>query len=118
VADQQGSGAVAVVGDDQGEEREAKEALVDFAVHRLKGDLFPDLMDFMWGGGCPQATVIPMPTGAGGSSRQGRVRGEGRAQGGVVSVAGGIYSGRFTGWVWSVAARLARQVVRWLWKWD
>jgi hypothetical protein len=42
VADQQGSGAVAAVGGD-----EEGEALVDFAVHRLKGDLFPDLMEFM-----------------------------------------------------------------------
>jgi hypothetical protein len=49
VADQQGSGAVAVVGvgGEEGEEGEAKKALLDFAVHRLKGDLFPDLMDYM-----------------------------------------------------------------------
>jgi hypothetical protein len=48
VADQQGSGAVAVVGgDDEGDEREAKEALVDFTVDVLKGDLFSDLMDYM-----------------------------------------------------------------------
>jgi hypothetical protein len=44
VADQQGSGAVAVEG---GQEGEAKEALVDFAVHRLKGDLSSDLMEYM-----------------------------------------------------------------------
>jgi uncharacterized protein len=44
VADQQGSGAVAVEGGKEGEEGEA---LVDFAVHRLKGDLFPDLMEYM-----------------------------------------------------------------------
>jgi hypothetical protein len=44
VADQQGSGAVAVVG---GQEGEARRALVDFAVHGLKGDLFPDLVEFM-----------------------------------------------------------------------
>jgi hypothetical protein len=51
VADQQGSGAVAVRGvgeEEKGEE--AKEALLDFAVNALKGDLFPDLMDYMWGG--------------------------------------------------------------------
>jgi hypothetical protein len=47
VADQQGSGAVAVVREEDGEEGEAKEALVDFALHRLKGDLFPDLMEYM-----------------------------------------------------------------------
>jgi hypothetical protein len=47
VADQQGSGAVAVVVEEEGKEGEAKEALVDFAVKRLKGDLFPDLMEFM-----------------------------------------------------------------------
>jgi hypothetical protein len=47
VADQQGSGAVAVVGEEEGKEGEAKEALVDFAVKRLKGDLFPDLMEYM-----------------------------------------------------------------------
>jgi hypothetical protein len=45
VADQQESGAVAVEGGEEGEEREAKEALVEFAVHGLKGDLFPDLME-------------------------------------------------------------------------
>jgi hypothetical protein len=44
VADQQGSGAVAVVG---GQEREAKEALVDVTVHHLKGDLFMNLMEYM-----------------------------------------------------------------------
>jgi hypothetical protein len=47
VADQQGSGAVTVEGDEEGKEGEAKEALVDFVVHRLKGDLFPDLMEMM-----------------------------------------------------------------------
>jgi hypothetical protein len=46
VADQQGSGAVAVQGGDE-EER----ALVDFTLHRLKGDLFPDLMEYMGGEG-------------------------------------------------------------------
>jgi hypothetical protein len=50
VADQQGSGAVAVVGEG-GEEREAKAALLDFALNALKGDLFPDLMEYMWGSG-------------------------------------------------------------------
>jgi hypothetical protein len=44
VADQQGSGAVAVRGGREGEERRA---LLDFAVHGLKGDLFPDLMEYM-----------------------------------------------------------------------
>jgi hypothetical protein len=44
VAEQKGSGAVAEEG---GEEGEAKEAVVDFVVHHLKGDLFPDLMDMM-----------------------------------------------------------------------
>jgi hypothetical protein len=44
VADQQGSGAVAVEG---GQEAEERKALVDYAVHRLKGDLFPDLMEYM-----------------------------------------------------------------------
>jgi hypothetical protein len=42
VADQQGSGAVAVPrGQEEGR------ALVDWVVHALKGDLFPDLMEFM-----------------------------------------------------------------------
>jgi uncharacterized protein len=45
VADQQGRGVVAVVGGD--DEGEAREALLDFAVHGLKGNLFPDLMKFM-----------------------------------------------------------------------
>jgi hypothetical protein len=44
VADQQGSGAVAVEG---GREGEAGKALVDFAVHGLKADLFPELMEYM-----------------------------------------------------------------------
>jgi hypothetical protein len=50
VVDQQGSGAVAVVGGQEGEEdevREAGRALLDFALHHLKGDLFPELMDLM-----------------------------------------------------------------------
>jgi hypothetical protein len=48
VADQQGSGAVAVRGGRGGlETKKEKRALVDFVVHRLKGDLFPDLMEFM-----------------------------------------------------------------------
>jgi hypothetical protein len=44
VADEQGSGAVAVKGEEEGKEGEA---LVDFAVKRLKGDLFPDLVEYM-----------------------------------------------------------------------
>jgi hypothetical protein len=44
VADQHGSGAVAVEG---GQEGEVKEALVDHVLHGLKGDLFPDLMEYM-----------------------------------------------------------------------
>jgi hypothetical protein len=47
VADQQGSGAVAVVGGEEGEEGEARQALLDFAVHGLKGDLFPEMMELM-----------------------------------------------------------------------
>jgi hypothetical protein len=43
VADQQGSGAVAVAVP-RGQEGEA---ILDFAVKRLKGDLFPDLMEYM-----------------------------------------------------------------------
>jgi hypothetical protein len=58
VADQQGRGAVVVVKEEEGKEGEAKEALVDFAVNFLKGDLFPELMDFMWGGGCPQGEAL------------------------------------------------------------
>jgi hypothetical protein len=41
VADQQGSGALTVEGRERGEE---EKALVDWVVHGLKGDLFPDLM--------------------------------------------------------------------------
>jgi hypothetical protein len=44
VADQQGSGAVAVP---RGREGETGEALLDYALHSLKGDLFPELMDMM-----------------------------------------------------------------------
>jgi hypothetical protein len=47
VADEQGSGAVAVEGEQEGKEAEEGRALVDFAVHRLKGDLFSDLMEYM-----------------------------------------------------------------------
>jgi hypothetical protein len=47
VADQQGSGAVAVKGEEEGKEGEEREALLDYAVHRMKGDLFPDLMEYM-----------------------------------------------------------------------
>jgi hypothetical protein len=47
VADQQGSGAVAVEGGQEGKEGEEGRAIVDYAVHGLKGDLFPDLMEYM-----------------------------------------------------------------------
>jgi hypothetical protein len=43
VADEQGGGAVTVVRGQEGKEGEEKEALVAFAVHGLKADLFPDL---------------------------------------------------------------------------
>jgi hypothetical protein len=44
VADQQGSGAVAVEGGQRGEEGRA---LVDWVVHGLKRDLFPDLTEMV-----------------------------------------------------------------------
>jgi hypothetical protein len=44
VADEQGSGAVAVP---RGQEGEEGTALVGWVVHGLKGDLFPDLMEMM-----------------------------------------------------------------------
>jgi hypothetical protein len=44
VADQQGSGAVGVP--TAGQEGDGR-ALVDYVVHKLKGDLFPDLMEYM-----------------------------------------------------------------------
>jgi hypothetical protein len=47
VAEQQGSGAVAVETRSRGQEGEAGEAVLDFAVHHLKGDLFSHLMDMM-----------------------------------------------------------------------
>jgi hypothetical protein len=47
VADQQGSGAVAVVGEEEGKEGKEGEAILDYAVHGLKGDLFPSLMEYM-----------------------------------------------------------------------
>jgi hypothetical protein len=47
VADRQGSGAVAVGEGRGGQEGETGKALLDFAVHRLKGDLFSDLMEMM-----------------------------------------------------------------------
>jgi hypothetical protein len=42
VADQQGSGAVAVPRGKEGE------ALVEYVLHGLKGDLVPDLMEYLW----------------------------------------------------------------------
>jgi hypothetical protein len=47
VAEQQGSDAVAVEEGKEGKEGEKRKALVDFAVHGLKRDLFPDLMEYM-----------------------------------------------------------------------
>jgi hypothetical protein len=47
VADQQGRGAVAVPRGRGGLEVKKTRALLDYAVHRLKGDLFPDLMEYM-----------------------------------------------------------------------
>jgi hypothetical protein len=44
-------GAVPVKEKEEGKEGEAKEALVDFASQRLKGDLFPDVMEYV--GCCP-----------------------------------------------------------------
>jgi hypothetical protein len=45
VADQQGSGAVAVPRGRGGLEVKKTRALVDWVVHGLKGDLFPDLVE-------------------------------------------------------------------------
>jgi hypothetical protein len=47
VIDQQGSGAVAVPRGRGGLEVKKTTALLDFAVHQLKGDVFPDLMEMM-----------------------------------------------------------------------
>jgi hypothetical protein len=47
VADRQGSGAVAVRGGAGGQEKEEGEAVVDWVVHGLKGDLFPGFMEYM-----------------------------------------------------------------------
>jgi uncharacterized protein len=47
VADQQGSGAVAVPRGRGGLEVKKTRALLDFTIHGLKGDLFPDLMEYM-----------------------------------------------------------------------
>jgi hypothetical protein len=49
VADQQGSGAVAVPRG--GQEGQEGRALVDWVVQGLKGDLFPDLMEYGVRGG-------------------------------------------------------------------
>jgi hypothetical protein len=62
VAEQQGSGVVVVQGGRGSFEMKKKtRALLDFAVHHLKGDLFPDLMEYMWEGGCPTEGVIRGP---------------------------------------------------------
>jgi hypothetical protein len=95
VADQQGSGVVAVPRGQEGEEGEAKEALVDFALHELKGNLFPDLMDYMWDGGCPQGKVM-----WGGGCPQGGVFPLDELRGGCMR------------WAWLVAADFARRVTR------
>jgi hypothetical protein len=47
VADQQGSGAVAVPRARGGLEVKKTRTLLDYAVHGLKGDLFPELMEYM-----------------------------------------------------------------------
>jgi hypothetical protein len=47
VADQQGSGAVAVPRGKKGGKRRETRALLDFALNHLKGDLFTDLLDMM-----------------------------------------------------------------------
>jgi hypothetical protein len=47
VAEQQGSGAVAVPRGRGGLEVKKTGALLDFALNHLKGDLFLDLMDMM-----------------------------------------------------------------------
>jgi hypothetical protein len=85
VADQRGRGAVTVPRGRKGEE---DQALVDFAVHGLKGDLFPKLMDLMWDGGCPQGEVM-----------------WGRENAPIARSRGGVRE-----WVWSIAARFARRV--------
>jgi hypothetical protein len=74
---------VAVEGGSRGQEGEAGEAVLDFTVHHLKGDLYPDLVDYMWGGGCPKGVTIPVAV-----SRK-----------------------RHTPRVWSIAAKLARPSV-------
>jgi hypothetical protein len=56
VADQQGSGAITV----RGREGDVTTAILDFAVHELKGDLFPELMEYMWGGEYPRGAIIPV----------------------------------------------------------
>jgi hypothetical protein len=66
VADQQGADAVAVTVEEEEEEgeegegkkeeevgggreeREARRALLEFVMHGLKKDLFPELMDLLW----------------------------------------------------------------------
>jgi hypothetical protein len=47
LVDEKGSGAVAVAGWCWGHQAQKTRALVDFAVHRLNGDSFPILMDYM-----------------------------------------------------------------------
>jgi hypothetical protein len=47
VADQQGSGAVAVPRGRGGLEVKKTRALMDYAVYRMKGDLFPEMMEMM-----------------------------------------------------------------------
>jgi hypothetical protein len=48
IADEEGSGAVAVRGGRGGLEGRKTRALVDWVVHGVKGDLFPELMEFTW----------------------------------------------------------------------
>jgi hypothetical protein len=80
MVDQLGSGTAAVLG----AEKYGRSALVDFAIHGLKEDLFSEVMDYMWNGGCPQSPT-PMAEGRTG----------------------------FRKWAWTIATRFQSNVTRW-----
>jgi hypothetical protein len=87
VADQRRRGAVVIVGP-RGRGGEEQKALMNFAVHELKGDLFADLMEHMGMGRQARGGVIPM------LERRER----------ILELA------------WSVATIYARHMWRWLWR--
>jgi hypothetical protein len=88
----------------RGPGQEEGNALMDYVVHRLKGDLFADLMEHMWEGGCPRVEFAPIP--------QPNLEPEPVPE----SLAGPLPERPqgVMGWAWAVADRVAPRMTRWL----